>query len=223
MTRKEFMYRLAEQLLPLPADERVSALKYYDEYFDDAGPENEQKILEELGDPRTVAESIIREYAQNNPGWRPDASSGQRTAPPPYTAPPYPSAPRPAVEKSNTWIWVLVAVFTCWIWGPVLLALLGVVLGLLIAVVSVLGGLVGAAGAVLAAGVLIFGCSVGILAAAPGAGVLGLGTGLVLTGAGILSLILMIWLAYKVVPTVFRWAVNICRMPFHRRRGGQQA
>ncbi len=219
MTRKEFMYRLAEQLLPLPPEERVSALKYYDEYFDDAGPENESRIVEELGDPRTVAESIIREYAQNNPGWRPGGAAQSSGA----VGQPAAAPGQPAVSKSRTWIWVLVAVLTCWLWVPVLVAALATVMGLLVAAVACVAGLAVAAGAVAVGGILIFVCSMGAVAAAPGVGVLGLGTGLLLTGAGALALVLLLWLMVKAVPAVFRWIIGICRMPFHRRKGGEQA
>ena len=222
MTRKEFMYRLAEQLLPLPAEERVSALKYYDEYFDDAGPENEQKIISELGDPRAVAEGIIREYAQNNPGWRP--------APPAGGGPGRPAAgsggavPQPGTKSpgSSTWIWILVAVLTCWLWIPVVVTVLGVAAGLMAAAVGIAGGLILAAGAVVVAGAVIFCAGFGLLAAAPGTGLLGCGTGLALAGVGILSLVLVLWLAVKAVPAVFRAVVGVLRLPFHHRKGGQQ-
>ena len=46
MTRKEFMQRLESLLLDLPDSERREAIQYYNDYFDDAGPENEAKVIQ---------------------------------------------------------------------------------------------------------------------------------------------------------------------------------
>ena len=45
MNRSEFMFRLAQLLADLSQSERSEALQYYQDYFDDAGPENEQRII----------------------------------------------------------------------------------------------------------------------------------------------------------------------------------
>lgn len=58
MNRSEFMFALAQLLVDLPFEERSEALKFYNSYFDDAGPENEQHIIEELKSPEAVARSI---------------------------------------------------------------------------------------------------------------------------------------------------------------------
>ena len=44
---------------PLPAEERQDALNYYEEYFDAAGSEQEEKTAEALGDPAEVARKIL--------------------------------------------------------------------------------------------------------------------------------------------------------------------
>ncbi len=42
----------------IPAEERVSAMEYYNDYFDDAGEENEQQVIRELGSPEQVAAEV---------------------------------------------------------------------------------------------------------------------------------------------------------------------
>ncbi|MBP1573349.1 MAG: DUF1700 domain-containing protein [Oscillospiraceae bacterium] len=59
MTRKEFMDTLAVKLSALSADERNSALRYYEEYFDEC--ENEQAAIDALGSPAACAEQILKE------------------------------------------------------------------------------------------------------------------------------------------------------------------
>lgn len=59
MSRDEFMRELAYLLQDIPEEERLEALQYYEDYFDDAGPEMEASVVEELGNPERVA-AIIR-------------------------------------------------------------------------------------------------------------------------------------------------------------------
>ena len=48
MSRKEFLDELAFLLQDIPLVEQLEALQYYNDYFDDAGPEAEQDIIKEL-------------------------------------------------------------------------------------------------------------------------------------------------------------------------------
>lgn len=64
MNRNEYMAALRRALSVLPEEERASALRYYEEYFDDAGPENEQRVIADLGAPETVAEQILADYRE---------------------------------------------------------------------------------------------------------------------------------------------------------------
>ena len=63
MSRAEFMKILRSELHRLPEDERNAALEFYEEYFDEAGAENEQQVIENLGNPKKVAAQIKSEYA----------------------------------------------------------------------------------------------------------------------------------------------------------------
>ncbi len=62
MNRKVFMTKLSKSLKNMPTDERDSALEYYNEYFDEAGFENEDAVIAELGDPVKLA-ALIRSEA----------------------------------------------------------------------------------------------------------------------------------------------------------------
>lgn len=59
MNRNQFLRKLARQLKKLPQEEKEAALRYYREYFDEAGAENEQRVLEELGSPEKVAAEVF--------------------------------------------------------------------------------------------------------------------------------------------------------------------
>lgn len=57
------MRQLESLLQNISATEREEALQYYNEYFNDAGPENEQNVIEALGNPAKVAENIKRTFS----------------------------------------------------------------------------------------------------------------------------------------------------------------
>ena len=61
MTRVEFMNELRALLWDLSVEEREEALQYYNDYFDDAGAENEADIIKELESPRKIGRASCRE------------------------------------------------------------------------------------------------------------------------------------------------------------------
>ena len=57
------MLELRERLNKLSSAEREAALSYYEEYFDEAGPEREQDVIRELGSPAALASRILADHA----------------------------------------------------------------------------------------------------------------------------------------------------------------
>lgn len=66
MTREEYMRRLRYRLRRLPREDYNKAVSYFEEYFDDAGAENEAQAIEDLGEPEMAADQIVREFAVEN-------------------------------------------------------------------------------------------------------------------------------------------------------------
>ena len=69
MNRAEFMRQLEVLLRDISPSERVEALQYYNDYFNDAGVENEIDVIRALGTPAKVAETIktgLNEKMQSN-------------------------------------------------------------------------------------------------------------------------------------------------------------
>ena len=58
MNRAEFMRRLTELLSDVPPAERDEAIQYYNDYFEDAGAENESSVIASLGTPEELARAI---------------------------------------------------------------------------------------------------------------------------------------------------------------------
>ena len=66
MGRWEFMRKLEELLSDISPSEREEALQYYNDYFNDAGRENEKEVIQALGSPEEVAE-IVRSGLMDDP------------------------------------------------------------------------------------------------------------------------------------------------------------
>ena len=122
MNRVEYMTRLAAMLQDIPVEERQEAMKYYNDYFDEAGEENEEKVAAELDSPEKVAAAIKAEiYGRNNTGET--------------KAPVYP-AEKEEKDTNNWWKILLIIVgglFVLSIAGPIVL---GVALTVLAVVFS---------------------------------------------------------------------------------------
>lgn len=58
MNRETFMKELETLLGDISEEERKEALEYYESYFEDAGKDKENEVIEELQSPEKVAESI---------------------------------------------------------------------------------------------------------------------------------------------------------------------
>lgn len=63
MNRVEFIDMLKKELSKLPEEEVEAAVEYYEEYFDEAGADNEKNVIKSLGNPKKVAGQIKSEYA----------------------------------------------------------------------------------------------------------------------------------------------------------------
>lgn len=63
MTKQEYLAELNTHLMSLSSEERENAVRFYEEYFEDAGAENEQTVMDELGKPYALAKSIICEQS----------------------------------------------------------------------------------------------------------------------------------------------------------------
>ena len=109
MKKYEYLSELEKRLSALPADARRDALNYYEEYFDAAGPDNEDATAAELGDPAEAARKILE-----GEGLTPDADPAAPesacggavppAAPEPPAADPQPAPPRRSPRAKTMWL-----------------------------------------------------------------------------------------------------------------------
>lgn len=65
MSREEFMRRLEYLLSDIPDEEKSDAIGYYRDYLEEAGPENEEQVIEDFGSPERIAAIIRTEISGN--------------------------------------------------------------------------------------------------------------------------------------------------------------
>ena len=69
MDRAQFMRELEELLADISETERQDALEFYNNYFDDAGIENEASVIRDLGSPEKVAAIIKADLTDPEKGY----------------------------------------------------------------------------------------------------------------------------------------------------------
>lgn len=233
MNREEFLTQLRAELRDFSEEEREEALKFYREYLDEAGPENEGVVIAELGSPEKVARIIRANMpgaAQRKsgksrihltlevPDWRApkapdpvpraDEPEEEEDGPAPVYAQPEPPAPADGAAKDRRILWIILLALTCPVW-------LGLAGGIFGGIVGILGGLCGLAVAgfgTMIAGFAVLGASVGILfAKSLGSGLLMMGLSLLCVAAGAVFAALAIWAVAKLVPALLRLCKRLLR------------
>ncbi len=234
MNRAEFMQQLGTLLGDLPVNERTDALKYYADYFDEAGIENEEQVIRELGSPEETAKNIKadippvqipavkpteqqKEDQKNNHQQQQNSQTQNQDDHTQngggYTPP-----------KNDPWktaFMVILAILLIPIALPVAIGLITSVFSIIIAIFSIIFslilGLAVASIAFIAVAVLL-----GIIASVnlttiPFASFVLFGLALLFVALGILFMILVILLCGKALPAIFKGIVYVCGRPFRKK------
>lgn len=223
MSREEFMKQLENLLNDISEEEKREALEYYRGYFEDAGEENEERILKELESPEKVAETIKADLEMGR-----DKSEENRT----YTEQGYQderfSEKQEMGTKDNTYtkqenndktgriiLIVIAAVLTSPIWVGVAGGLLGGALGLAGGLLGVLIAAIAAAGGLYIAGAVVFGVGIAQLVVGNvAAGIALMGAAFLILAVAILATIACVWLYGRFIPWLVRGIVTLCRRAF---------
>lgn len=216
MNAYEYLQALRAALAVLPDDEIDSAMRYYEDYFLDAGDENAAQVIEQLGPPEQVAEAILRDYtgvARRRPE-RFDEEKAQTV-----NGVPLGQDGKPLTRKKGINPWMLACiVLLALIFGPVAVAVIGAI------IVAVVGLVIGIAACVVAvpAATLIGGGALVLFSfllwATPASALATLGAGLVVGAVGLLLVLLVIKLCILFVPPIIRGLVALIRWPIEKIR-----
>ena len=220
MNRNDFMKQLESLLQNVSPTEREEALQYYNDYFDDAGAENEKEVIEALGNPARVAENIKRDLAGNSESDRAKASDralveyGKTVGDAKSQTKEKPR--QSSKESMPTWQVVLLVILLIFA-SPVILGVGGGLLGVLAGVIASWFALIFGFGVTaLALFVVLIVCLVvGAMCMVidPMAGVGVMGCGLLCGGIGLLFLMLSVAMGGVATPAICKGIAGL----FHKR------
>ncbi len=207
MTRYEFMKKLEKGIKKMPGQERAEILKYYNEYFDEAGTtdgdnqcsskdvqEREARVIQELGDPYKIAARLMAEYACNQTQ-KPQSSGG---------------------KTGVKYIWmIIVGICAAPIAVPVAVAIAAGILSILAVVLAIGLTFIALSVAFLISGVLLFGFGIVQVFSSPASGLIELGVGLMLLSFGMLAGVVFYLIGFGLIPVIAKGMGNL----FKRIRG----
>lgn len=219
MNRQEFMRQLEYLLSGIPTSEREDALAYYNNYFDEAGVENEVKVIEELGSPEAVAKIILADvYRDGGDYSNPEPEAYEHQVVPKQNR----TTKKQGMSQSTKILLIILIVITFPIWIGIVAGLFGAAIGLIGALFGVIVGLMGAVIGLVAGGV---GCIIGGIAciiANPIDGLVCVGVGAILAAIGILLAIPCVLAVGVWIPKAIKALVNGIKGILHRKEGGNE-
>ena len=164
MNKTEYMTILTYKLRRLPKEDYDRAIEYFEEYFAEAGPENEEAAIEDLGNPEEAAKELIMNLAVKN------------VAEPPKT-----------VKRGLSAVWIgILGICAAPIALPVAFALIAVLIAFLVTILAFIFSIVVGAVCVAASGIVAVIGGFVILFHSFADGIATLGTGIFSLGAGAL-------------------------------------
>lgn len=167
MSKNEYIKRLKKGLKGLTKNEIDDCIQYYEEYFSDAGEENVDKVIKELGSPESVAKKVSAEACIE----RIDNGSEKD-------------------KKSFANIWILVAaICSAPFWGPIGIAIVAVIFAVMITIFAVTFAIGVTCVALIGSGILSFFVGIVALFASMPDGLLAMGISLIILAIGLLVLI----------------------------------
>lgn len=226
MNRKEFMERLENLLQNIPEQERIEALQYYNDYFDDAGVENEQAVLDSLGTPAQVAENIKRDLNQNRYAYGEEQETVNLNKEiVKYQPENQENGQTQAVQSKkglSTGVIVLIVIL-CILASPVLFGIFAVVVGVLAAIfgtwIALVVGIGSTAFGLMLGGIAMIIIGIWAFMLHPLLGIALAGAGCLILAAGILCMMLEVLVVGKLTPAIFKGI----RWIYHRLTGKKKA
>jgi uncharacterized membrane protein len=194
VNKTEYMSALEKRLRILPKENYNEAMAYFEEYFEDAGPEREQQAIEDLGSPDTAAEQIITNMAIQKA-----------------------SVPQKGLRKNMNALWIgILAVCAVPIALPFAVLFLGVIVLLILCVLLVLAAFIMAALAFVVCGPIAVAASFTVLFSAPATALSCFGAGLFCTGLGLLAVYGVLKLCRLILISLVKLFGNILKMKGER-------
>ncbi len=205
MTKNEYLQRLRTALSGLSADEMSAAMSYYEEFFEDAGAENESAVISSLGSPEKLAQTIksessfvVTEAAEESSAFDGNDYNREPVSTTTFTPPPTQKTEGSKRSTNEIILIIVILVLTSPLWIGLVTGLIGGLFGISVAAVTlvcVFCGL-GVVLAVVGLITLFFAASKGLMVC---------GAGLIMAGLGWLLFVPL----FKGVIALIKWLVGL--------------
>lgn len=200
MTKIEYINRVKQNLLSLSEEEREDAIQYLQEYFEEAGVENEKQVMEELGAPakyaaQIKAESAIRTSNNSNKTYKSQTNSNLKTG-----------------------LMIAGGIFALPIALPLLLVIIALLFTVAILIFTLVFVAVVIAVACMITAIPLLFTSFGMFTVSFGDGLVSLGSSLALIGLSILVVLGFSMFFSRFIP----WFINVMARLFHKLKGGKK-
>ena len=189
MTRTEYIAKLTKYLRKLPQQDYEEAIEYFMEYFEEAGPENEARVIAELGTPKEAAHEVISRLLEEK--IVEDKSS---------------------LRNKTAILWIaILAVLASPVALPILLFFLAMIMTLLMIIFAVLVTALALTFALLISGAYTFFTSFSLLSVSLASTLFGGGLGLLMFGGALLLLLIsfeICKLIVKLITLLIKWLIK---------------
>ena len=189
MARTEYIAKLTKYLRKLPQKDYEEALEYFMEYFEEAGPENEARVIAELGTPKEAAHEVISRLLEEK--IVEDKSS---------------------LRNKTAILWIaILAVLASPVALPILLFFLAMIMTLLMIIFAVIVTALALTFALLISGVYTFFTSFSLLSVSLASTLFGGGLGLLMFGGALLLLLIsfeICKLIVKLITLLIKWLIK---------------
>ena len=189
MTRTEYIAKLTKYLQKLPQQDYEEAIEYFMEYFEEAGPENEARVIAELGTPKEAAHEVISRLLEEK--IVEDKSS---------------------LRNKTAILWIaILAVLASPVALPILLFFLAMIMTLLMIIFAVIVTALALTFALLISGVYTFFTSFSLLSVSLASTLFGGGLGLLMFGGALLLLLIsfeICKLIVKLITLLIKWLIK---------------
>lgn len=189
MTRTEYIAKLTKYLRKLPQQDYEEAIEYFMEYFEEAGPENEARVIAELGTPKEAAHEVISRLLEEK--IVEDKSS---------------------LRNKTAILWIaILAVLASPVALPILLFFLAMIMTLLMIIFAVIVTALALTFALLISGVYTFFTGFSLLSVSLASTLFGGGLGLLMFGGALLLLLIsfeICKLIVKLITLLIKWLIK---------------
>ncbi|BAP85390.1 hypothetical protein LOOC260_108500 [Paucilactobacillus hokkaidonensis JCM 18461] len=197
METNPYIQELAKYLTQLTKEEQADVLEFYSEYILDAQMTSEAMIIHKLGTPKQLSRKILADYSIRN-------LDNEEAGKPHY---------EPKSKKNIRMIWlVLLALLASPVAIPIVIAIIGVLIGFFVAIVAIfialivtILGIVVAGVAAIVGGIMVWSASIPTSVFFMGIGVTALGLMLIIAPIG-----------YLVIKTLIQMMANFTSWIYNR-------